>query len=116
MLLGALLVVLFLSRQMKKTTVENFDSIDDFQALDKKFTNLKARRYNAISDSMNDFLGGYLNSRGDNEDQASELIKGTMNSTVVVNSTNTTNATNAANTTTVNGNVSSTSSNTTSTG
>ena len=89
MLLGALLVVLFLSRQMKKSTVENFDSIDDFQALDKKFTNLKARRYNAISDSMNDFLGGYLNSRGDNEDQASELIKGTMNSTVVVNSTNT---------------------------
>ena len=89
MLLGALVVVLFLSTLMKKSTVENFDSIDDFQALDKKFTNLKARRYNGISDSMNDFLGGYLNSRGDNEDQASELIKGTMNSTVVVNSTNT---------------------------
>ena len=66
MLLGALTLVLFLSAYMKQTTVENFDGelIDHLQELDKRYTNKKARRYNQVSDGMNDFLQGYLNNEG----------------------------------------------------
>jgi Ricin-type beta-trefoil lectin domain len=85
MLLGALVLVLMLSSVMKRHTVENFDSatIDKLQALDKYVTNKKARRYNKVSDAMDDFLPGYLTPSGDNEDQASKLIKNTMNTPIL---------------------------------
>lgn len=91
MLLGALTLVLFLSAYMKQTTVENFDGelIDHLQELDKRYTNKKARRYNQVSDGMNDFLQGYLNNEGNNEDQASDLIQGTMSGPAIVGSTRT---------------------------
>ena len=91
MLLGALVLVLMLSSVMKRHTVENFDSveIDKLQRLDKYVTNKKARRYNKVSDAMDDFLPGYLNESGDNEDQASSLIKNTLNSPILVPSTQT---------------------------
>ena len=91
MLLGALTLVLFVSAYMKQTTVENFDGelIDHLQELDKKYTNKKARRYNQVSDGMNDFLQGYLNNEGNNEDQASEIIQQTMSGPAIVGSTRT---------------------------
>ena len=92
MLLGALVVVLFLSTLMKRSSIETFDGalpVDDFMAMNKNVTNINARRYNSVSDTMNKFLPGYLNSRQDNEDQASDQIKGTMNSSILVNSTKT---------------------------
>lgn len=91
MLLGALVLVLMLSTFMKRRTVEHFDTamIDHLQTLDKEFTNKKARRYNKISDGMNDFLQGYLNTAGDNEDQASNMIKSTLNSPFLAASTKT---------------------------
>jgi len=89
MLLGALFLVLLLSTYMKRQTVENFDGamIDHLQDLDKKYTNKKARRYNNVSDGMNDFLQGYLNEAGDNEEQSSGLIQNTMNSPALIGST-----------------------------
>jgi hypothetical protein len=91
MLLGALFLVLLLSTYMKRQTVENFDAalLDHLQDLDKKYTNKKARRYNNVSDGMNDFLQGYLNEAGDNEEQASGLIKNTLDSPAIVGSTRT---------------------------
>jgi len=89
MLLGALFLVLLISTYTKRQTVENFDAalLDHLQDLDKKYTNKKARRYNNVSDGMNDFLQGYLNEAGDNEEQSSGLIKNTMDSPALVGST-----------------------------
>ena len=89
MLLGALFLVLVMSTYVKRQTVENFDSamIDHLQELDKKYTNKKARRYNNVSDGMNDFLQGYLNEAADNEEQSSGLIKNTMDSPAIIGST-----------------------------
>jgi len=91
MLLGALFLVLVMSTYVKRQTVENFDSalMDHLEDLDKKYTNKKARRYNNVSDGMNDFLQGYLNEAGDNEEQASGLIKNTMDSPAIIGSTRT---------------------------
>ena len=89
MLLGALFLVLMISTFMKRRTVEHFDTaaIDHLQALDQKYTNKKARRYNKVSDAMDDFLQGYLNTAGDNEDQASKMIKSTMDGPFIAAST-----------------------------
>ena len=91
MLLGALVLVLMLSSFMKRRTIENFDtaSLDLMQVVDKQVTNRKARRYNKVSDAMNDFVGGYLDSTGSNEDQSSILIKNTLNSPFLASSTDT---------------------------
>ena len=91
MLLGALFLVLMISTFMKRRTVEHFDTaaINHLQALDQKYTNKKARRYNKVSDAMDDFLQGYLNTAGDNEDQASKMIKSTMDGPFIAASTKT---------------------------
>ena len=67
MLLGVLVVVIASSFFLKKK-VEHFVDLPpdtqrliDYKKLDRQLTNEDARRFNYVSDGMNDFLGGFLN-------------------------------------------------------
>lgn len=99
-LLASLLVIITISVFMTSGKVQATQTQETFEdgdtamlqrlrASDKQLTNRKARRYNNVSDGMNDFLGGYLNRSGDNEEQANHLIQRTMDGVAMVGSTQT---------------------------
>ena len=88
-LLGVLFIVIAFSF-FQKRKVENFtDDTDsqrlrDYKRLDKELTNADARRYNYVSDGMNDFLGGFFNPQRNNEPVITKQIQDAVNNVQVV--------------------------------
>ena len=94
-LLGILFVIIALSFQLKRKTVEGFDTLPDspltaqYKALDKKYTNDTTRRYNYVSDGMNDFIGGLWDPGYDNETVITKQIQDALQNVAVTGSTRT---------------------------
>jgi Ricin-type beta-trefoil lectin domain len=105
MLLGVLVVILSIGYYTSQQPVtENFDTDvclknpnfpgcntgpTNLETSDAVFTNAKARRFNNVSDGMNDFIGGYFNADQSNSEQANKMVKQTMNSISMAGSTKT---------------------------
>jgi hypothetical protein len=105
MLLGVLVVILSIGYYTSQQPVtENFDTDvclknpnfpgcntgpTTLEKSDAIFTNAKARRFNNVSDGMNDFIGGYFNENQSNSEQANQMVKQTMNSLSLAGSTKT---------------------------
>jgi hypothetical protein len=95
MLLGVLVVVIASSYFLKKKNEHFADAppdtsrLSEYKKLDKDLTNANARRYNYVSDGMNDFLGGFFNPQNNNEPVITKQIQDAVNNVQVVGSTKT---------------------------
>ena len=93
-LLGVLFIVIAFSFFLKRKVEHFADDTDsqrlrDYKNLDKDLTNADARRYNYVSDGMNDFLGGFFNPQRNNEPVITKQIQDAVNNVQVVGSTKT---------------------------